>query len=136
MPWKIRNIELDGEAPAVQLHDPKNRIYMDVEMTSPREAHIYLGDQEPERARLYVVVDESGVLVSRAEGYGHWDLMVVDSILETMGFMEDFRTDALRELRDNLPRKKRRRRKPRQPEVIIERNADLSGRGTGRDPRP
>lgn len=112
MPWKIRNIELDGDAPAVQIHDPKNRIYMDVEMTEPREAHIYLGNQNPEQARLYVVVDENGVTVSRADGYGHWDLMVVDSILETMGYVKDFRAEALKDLREGLPRKKRRRHRP------------------------
>lgn len=52
MPWKIRRIDIDGKEPVVKLWDKVNAIYLDIEMVEPREAHIYIGDSNPDRTGM------------------------------------------------------------------------------------
>jgi len=108
MPWKIRNINLTGENPIVQIFDRKNRIYMDIEMSEPREVHIYTGNNEhegPEEARVHIVVDEEGILVAHAKRVSQFDIMVVNSILETMGHDSVTRKRVSKNLNEEIQKK-------------------------------
>jgi hypothetical protein len=114
VPWKIREILLKDEHPVTRLWDRKNRIFMDIEMSKPLEVHLYIGNEDPERSRLYLVVDAEGILISRGVRFRVQDVVIMDSILGTMGYDKPTRKAALKPLQVYL----NTRREDRDPEGV------------------
>ena len=115
MPWKIRRIDLHNQA--VQLYDKNAAVFMDVELSDPPEVHLFIGDEDPEKSNIYVVVDTEGVHIERAQDYGHLDVTIIDNILKTMGYdiKEREKVHELRKALGQRPRSRvRYRRSTRQ----------------------
>jgi len=136
MPWKIRKIDLAGhldDEPKIQLWDKRNAIYLNIELTEPREVHINIGNADPMLSRLYLVVDDGGVFIARAQHYRGQDISIMASILETMGYTQYAWQETLKVLAPRkLSKSERARRRPFKPPVVPE----VFRRRAAREPQP
>ena len=88
MPWKIHTVEMMGRQPFTHMEDASVNLHLVTHLTKG-VINLYIGHLDADKARLHVEFRTHLTPIARllraSDDFQHQDLVIIDSVLQTMG---------------------------------------------------
>lgn len=94
MPWKIHSAEFEPGNPFVRFYDPSVDLYLTTSLSN-NTVETWIGDEDPTQSRLFIRITDEGAGVERASGVLPKDILIMDSVLKTLGASPNTRKKVL-----------------------------------------